>query len=69
MRGFSLGGHISSKDIVQGLVNRSVQTMAAKFKIVAPGDPDHSWLYLKPAEARRRTPAASLRLRHSASPA
>jgi hypothetical protein len=43
-----LGGHISSKDIVAGLVNRPSYD-GGQFKIVVPGDPDHSWLYLKAA--------------------
>ena len=42
----SLGGHITSADVVKGLVN--VQTMhGGQFVRIAPGDPDHSWLYLK----------------------
>jgi hypothetical protein len=41
-----LGGHMSSKDVVAGLVNRPSND-GGQFKIVAPGDPDHSWLYLK----------------------
>jgi hypothetical protein len=44
----TLGGHISSADIVAGLVNRPSND-GGQFKIVVPGDPDHSWLYLKPA--------------------
>jgi len=42
----SLGGNISSKQIVQGLVDRPSRD-GGQFKIVAPGDPEHSWLYLK----------------------
>jgi hypothetical protein len=44
--GMSLGGHISSADVVKGLVG--VQTAhGGQFVRVAPGDPAHSWLYLK----------------------
>ena len=46
--GMSLGGRISSKDIVAGLVN--VQSRdGGQFKRVVPGNPDQSWFYLKPA--------------------
>lgn len=42
----SLGGHISSADVVKGLVN--VQSShGGQFMRIVPGDPDHSWLYLK----------------------
>jgi hypothetical protein len=42
----SLGGNISSADIVQGLLN--VQAMhGGQFMRVLPGDPTKSWLYLK----------------------
>jgi hypothetical protein len=42
----SLGGHISSADVVKGLVN--VQSAhGGQFMRIVPGDPDHSWLYLK----------------------
>jgi len=42
----SLGGHISSADVVKGLVN--VQSAhGGQFLRIVPGDPDHSWLYLK----------------------
>jgi hypothetical protein len=43
-----LGGHISSADVVKGLVN--VQSVrGGQFKRVVPGNPDQSWFYLKPA--------------------
>lgn len=42
----TLGGNISSKKIVEGLVNRPSND-GGQFMIVVPGDPDHSWLYLK----------------------
>jgi hypothetical protein len=42
----SLGGHISSKKIVAGLVDQPSRD-GGQFKLVAPGDADHSWLYLK----------------------
>jgi hypothetical protein len=42
----SLGGNLSSKKIVEGLVDRPSRD-GGQFKLVAPGDPDHSWLYLK----------------------
>jgi hypothetical protein len=42
----TLGGNVSSKAIVSGLVNRPSND-GGQFKIVVPGDPDHSWLYLK----------------------
>jgi hypothetical protein len=42
----SLGGHISSADIVKNLVN--VQTMhGGQFKRIVPNDAANSWLYLK----------------------
>jgi hypothetical protein len=44
--GMSLGGHISSADVVKGLVNVTA-AHGGQFKRVAPKDPDHSWLYLK----------------------
>lgn len=44
----ALGGHISSADIVKGLV--SVSSMfGGQFKRVVPRAPDQSWFYLKPA--------------------
>jgi hypothetical protein len=46
--GVSLGGHISSADIVKGLVNVPAID-GGQFMFVVPGDPDHSWLYLKAA--------------------
>ena len=43
-----LGGHVSSADVVKGLVN--VQSVrGGQFKRVVPGNPDQSWFYLKPA--------------------
>ncbi|HWA74354.1 MAG TPA: hypothetical protein VG937_18545 [Polyangiaceae bacterium] len=42
----TLGGNTSSKFIVSGLVNRP-SIDGGQFKLVVPGDPDHSWLYLK----------------------
>jgi hypothetical protein len=46
--GMTLGGHVSSADIVKNLVN--VQSnYGGQFLRVKPGDPDHSWLYLKAA--------------------
>ena len=41
-----LGGNMSSKDIVAGLVDQPSRD-GGQYKLVAPGDPDHSWLYLK----------------------
>ncbi|WP_437872376.1 hypothetical protein [Sorangium sp. So ce363] len=46
--GLSLGGRLSSKEIVDGLVNVASRG-GGQFKLVVPGDPDHSWLYLKAA--------------------
>nr|AYM52915.1 hypothetical protein [Sorangium cellulosum] len=46
--GLSLGGDISSADIVAGLVNKA-STHGGQFKLVVPGNPDQSWLYLKVA--------------------
>ena len=44
----SLGGHISSADVVADLIN--VQSMhGGQFKRVVPGQPNQSWLYLKAA--------------------
>ena len=45
----TLGGHISSKQIVAGLVNRP-SIDGGQYKLVVPGDPDHSWLYLKASD-------------------
>jgi hypothetical protein len=42
----TLGGNVSSKKIVAGIVDRASRD-GGQFKIIAPGDPDHSWLYLK----------------------
>ena len=42
----TLGGNISSKQIVLGLVDKPSRD-GGQYKLVAPGDPDHSWLYLK----------------------
>jgi hypothetical protein len=44
--GLILGGNISSADIVAGLVNQQAID-GGQYKLVVPGDPDHSWLYLK----------------------
>lgn len=44
--GMSLGGHISSKDIVAGLVNQQAVD-GGQFRRVVPGKPEESWLYLK----------------------
>jgi hypothetical protein len=41
-----LGGHVSSKEIVAGLVDRPSKD-GGQFKLVVPGAPDESWLYLK----------------------
>ncbi|WP_438016878.1 hypothetical protein WMF18_39785 [Sorangium sp. So ce315] len=46
--GLSLGGDISSADIVAGLVNKPSRG-GGQFRLVAPGNPDQSWLYLKVA--------------------
>ena len=42
----SLGGNVSSKQIVVGLVDRPSRD-GGQFKLVVPGDPERSWLYLK----------------------
>jgi hypothetical protein len=42
----TLGGNVSSKKIVEGLVNRPSRD-GGQFMTIAPGDPEHSWLYLK----------------------
>lgn len=44
--GLSLGGQISSKDIVDGLVGVA-SVGGGQFQRVVPGDADASWLYLK----------------------
>jgi hypothetical protein len=46
--GMTLGGHVSSADIVKNLVNRPTTT-GGQFIRVVPGDPEHSWVYLKAA--------------------
>ncbi|WP_437597058.1 hypothetical protein WMF28_31125 [Sorangium sp. So ce590] len=43
-----LGGHISSRKIVDGLVNKPSRD-GGQFKLVVPGDPENSWLYRKAA--------------------
>lgn len=43
-----LGGRLTSKEIVAGLVNRP-SDYGGQYKLVVPGDPEHSWLYLKAA--------------------
>jgi hypothetical protein len=45
--GLTLGGQISSQCIVERLKRDSVD--GGQFKLVEPGDPDRSWLYLKAA--------------------
>ncbi|HET7539837.1 MAG TPA: hypothetical protein VFK05_08190 [Polyangiaceae bacterium] len=54
----SLGGHISSKDIVAGLVNQQA-VGGGQFKRVVPGKPDQSWLYLKITAATSSCQATS----------
>lgn len=59
--GLTLGGHISSKEIVERLVNHPSRA-GGQYKLVVPGDPDKSWLYLKAADkasAAGCTPTAS----------
>jgi hypothetical protein len=46
--GLRLGYQISSADIVERLVNVD-SAYATGYKLVVPGDPDNSWLYLKAA--------------------
>ena len=46
--GMTLGGHVSSADIYKNLVNVQATT-GGEFVRVKPGDPEHSWLYLKAA--------------------
>lgn len=43
-----LGGHITSRELVAGLVNRAT-LYGGQYRLVVPGDPEHSWLYLKAA--------------------
>jgi hypothetical protein len=45
--GLTLGGAISSKCLVERLKRASVN--GGQFKLVEPGQPDKSWLYLKAA--------------------
>ena len=45
--GLTLGGQVSSKCIVQRLLRASSD--GGQFPLVTPGDPEHSYLYLKPA--------------------
>lgn len=47
--GLRLGYEISSADIVERLVNVD-SAYATGYKLVVPGDPDNSWLYLKAAQ-------------------
>jgi hypothetical protein len=42
----TLGGDISSAKIVAGLVNQPSRD-GGQYKLVVPGEPEHSWLYLK----------------------
>jgi hypothetical protein len=42
----SLGGQISSKKIVEGLVNKPAYG-GGQYMRIKPGKPDESWLYLK----------------------
>jgi hypothetical protein len=44
--GMSLGGHISSANVVKGLVNAQ-SLHGGQYKRVVPGNADQSWLYLK----------------------
>lgn len=46
--GLTLGGDVSSAQIVSGLVNKP-SIHGGQYKLVAPGDADQSWLYLKVA--------------------
>jgi hypothetical protein len=46
--GLRLAGNISSKMVVEGLVNKPSRS-GGQFRLVVPGDPDKSWLYLKAA--------------------
>ncbi|MEY4591062.1 MAG: hypothetical protein RL497_3138 [Pseudomonadota bacterium] len=49
-----LGFEISSTDIVKRLVNVDARNAQA-FKLVLPGDPEHSWLYLKASGGSKTT--------------
>lgn len=58
-----LGGSLSSREIVDGLVDRPSRN-GGQFKLVVPGDPERSWLYLKAsaaAESAGCVPSASAR--------
>ena len=44
----ALGGHISSTDVVNGLVN-VISHAGGPYVRIAPNQPDQSWLYLKVA--------------------
>jgi len=57
--GLSLGGHISSADIVAGIVNRA-SFDGGQYKLVVPGKPLESWLYLKAAGLAGDPPEGSL---------
>ena len=57
--GMSLGGHISSKNIVAGLVNQQA-VGGGQFKRVVPGQPEQSWLYLKIAAMTTSCKATSV---------
>jgi hypothetical protein len=46
-----LGGNISSKKIVEGLMKDAAH--APGFKLVVPGNPEKSWLYLKIADTAK----------------
>ena len=43
-----LGGHITSRELVAGLVNRA-SLYGGQYRLVVPGDAERSWLYLKAA--------------------
>lgn len=55
----SLGGHISSADILTGLVNQTAYG-GGQYKLVVPGKPLESWLYLKVAGLAPAPPTGSL---------
>jgi hypothetical protein len=44
--GLTLGGSVTSASIVAELVNKP-STHGGQYKLIVPGDPDHSWIYLK----------------------
>src|SRR5690606_29583613 len=54
--GLRLGYNISSAEIVQRLVNAD-SAHAQGYKLVVPGNPDSSWLYLKASGASQNTNA------------